>query len=84
MVWIQQGSQSICKGYFVAAVQPKKVESKYDERRGMNSTADDGPLDDPIAEKLRQQRLVEESDFKATMELFGSGTFCLSNRAFYC
>lgn len=32
---------------------------------------DEGPLDDPIAEKLRQQRLVEEADYAATMELFG-------------
>ena len=32
---------------------------------------DEGPLDDPIAEKLRQQRLVEEADYEATMELFG-------------
>ncbi|KNA22185.1 hypothetical protein SOVF_036380 [Spinacia oleracea] len=26
---------------------------------------------DPVAEKLRQQRLVEEADYKATTELFG-------------
>ncbi|KAG8076608.1 hypothetical protein GUJ93_ZPchr0006g44425 [Zizania palustris] len=28
-------------------------------------------LDDPALEKLRQQRLVEEADFKSTTELFG-------------
>ena len=47
--------------------------SKYDESRGVQKPrADDEPLDDPIAEKLRQQRLVEEADYAATMELFGS------------
>jgi len=29
-------------------------------------------LADPIAEKLRQQKLVEEADLKAAIELFGS------------
>ncbi|KAL5743497.1 hypothetical protein ACOSQ2_026613 [Xanthoceras sorbifolium] len=32
--------------------------------------AKEEPLD-PLAEKLRQQRLVEEADYKATKELFG-------------
>ncbi|XP_019430494.1 PREDICTED: eukaryotic translation initiation factor 3 subunit J-like isoform X2 [Lupinus angustifolius] len=31
------------------------------------------PLD-PMAEKLRQQRLVEEADYKSTKELFGGGS----------
>ncbi|XP_019457127.1 PREDICTED: eukaryotic translation initiation factor 3 subunit J-A-like isoform X1 [Lupinus angustifolius] len=31
------------------------------------------PLD-PVAEKLRQQRLVEEADYKSTKELFGGGS----------
>ena len=36
--------------------------------------AEDGaPLDDPLAERLRRQRLVEESDLRAAQELFGSG-----------
>lgn len=52
--------------------QPKAKTSKYDESRGAQAV-DSGPLDDPIAEKLRQQRLVEEADYKATMELFGEG-----------
>ena len=32
----------------------------------------DETLADPIAEKLRQQKLVEEADLKAAIELFGS------------
>ncbi len=49
------------------------VVSKYDESRGVQKPrGDDEPLDDPIAEKLRQQRLVEEADYAATMELFGN------------
>ena len=54
----------------------KKGLAKYDESKGARSGgggADDTPLDDPIAEKLRQQRLIEEADYQATMELFGSG-----------
>jgi len=35
--------------------------------------ADDTPLDDPLAERLRRQRLVEESDLAAARELFGGG-----------
>lgn len=62
--------------------QKKKVESRYDENRGV-SKADEGPLDDPIAEKLRQQRLVEEADYASTMELFGKSEWLamLSHRA---
>lgn len=53
--------------------QKKVVVSKYDESRGVQKPrGDDEPLDDPIAEKLRQQRLVEEADYAATMELFGN------------
>lgn len=54
------------------ALQPKPKISKYDENRGVSKTVDEGPLDDPLAEKLRQQRLIEEADYAATMELFGS------------
>lgn len=54
------------------ALQPKPKVSKYDENRGVSKTIDEGPLDDPLAEKLRQQRLIEEADYAATMELFGS------------
>ncbi|PRW45133.1 Eukaryotic translation initiation factor 3 subunit J [Chlorella sorokiniana] len=49
----------------------KKGLSKYDESKGVRRTTDDTPLDDPVAEKLRQQRLIEESDFEAAMDLFG-------------
>lgn len=52
--------------------QAKPKVSKYDESRGAHDlSTSSSPLDDPIAEKLRQQRLVEEADFKATMDLFG-------------
>lgn len=43
-------------------LQPKKkVEKKY-----MNKGAeyDDTPLDDPVAERLRKQRLEEEADMR--------------------
>lgn len=49
---------------------PKKPAVKSTEKKG--NTADvvkDQPLD-PLAEKLRQQRLVEEADFRSTAELF--------------
>eukprot|EP00887_Chlorella_sp_A99_P004207 scaffold15.g4207.t1 len=46
-----------------------KPASKYDESRGVVG-AGEGPLDDPEAEKLRQLRLIEEADYKATLELF--------------
>lgn len=56
------------------AAKEKKGLSKYDESKGVQRRGeDDAPLDDPIAEKLRQQRLIEESDYQATMELFGAG-----------
>jgi hypothetical protein len=41
--------------------QPKKkVEKKYTK----GEVIDDTPLDDPEAERLRKQRLEEESDFR--------------------
>ncbi|RID55360.1 hypothetical protein BRARA_G02626 [Brassica rapa] len=56
---------------------PKKVASKAVEKKG--KTADVAPKEapkeeplDPISEKLRMQRLVEEADYKATAELFGT------------
>lgn len=52
----------------VPAPQPKKKEEKkYREER----VHIDRPLDDPIAEKLRQQKLVEQADYEAARELFG-------------
>jgi translation initiation factor 3 subunit J len=57
--------------------QPRKAPAakKYahKESMGAQNPADDTPLDDPLAERLRRQRLVEESDFRAAQELFGGG-----------
>ena len=41
-------------------------------RKRAPSSYVDETLADPIAEKLRQQKLVEEADLKAAIELFGS------------
>jgi translation initiation factor 3 subunit J len=49
------------------AVAKKKMEIKT------SVDYDDGALDDPIAEKLRRQKLVEEADLRAAKELFGGG-----------
>ncbi|KAL1223221.1 hypothetical protein V5N11_029457 [Cardamine amara subsp. amara] len=50
---------------------PKKtVEKKGKAAEAPKEVRKEEPLD-PIAEKLRQQRLVEEADYKATAELFG-------------
>ncbi|KAF8048508.1 hypothetical protein N665_2490s0005 [Sinapis alba] len=56
---------------------PKTAEAKAVEKKG-KAAADvpkeapkEEPLD-PISEKLRLQRLVEESDYRATVELFGT------------
>ncbi|XP_071723224.1 uncharacterized protein [Rutidosis leptorrhynchoides] len=51
---------------------PKKTMPKTAEKKENTlNTAKEEPLD-PVAEKLRQQRLVEEADFKFTTELFGT------------
>ncbi|KAL0310675.1 UNVERIFIED_CONTAM: hypothetical protein Sangu_2362200 [Sesamum angustifolium] len=48
----------------------KKTAVKSVEKKGKAvEVAKEAPLD-PIAEKLRQQRLVEEADYKSTAELF--------------
>ena len=54
--------------------QPKKQQEvkKYLQKETVVDP-DDMPLDDPLAEKLRQQRLVEQADFVAAKELFGGG-----------
>ncbi|KAL1215218.1 hypothetical protein V5N11_016984 [Cardamine amara subsp. amara] len=54
---------------------PEKAPKKTVEKKGKAAEAPkevpkEEPLD-PIAEKLRQQRLVEEADYKSTAELFG-------------
>lgn len=49
----------------------KKSVAKQSEKKGKAiEAAKETPLD-PIEEKLRKQRLVEEADFKSTTELFG-------------
>ncbi|KAL8143046.1 hypothetical protein V2J09_016078 [Rumex salicifolius] len=49
----------------------KKPVTKGTEKKGkVVEAVEEVPLD-PVAEKLRQQRLVEEADFKSTTELFG-------------
>ncbi|KAL8515236.1 hypothetical protein ACS0TY_014085 [Phlomoides rotata] len=47
-----------------------KASAKLGEKKGKDVEAVKEASLDPIAEKLRQQRLVEEADFKATAELF--------------
>ncbi|KAG2709452.1 hypothetical protein I3760_05G240200 [Carya illinoinensis] len=50
---------------------PKKPTVKATEKKGKTVVAvKEEPLD-PVAEKLRQQRLVEEADYSSTKELFG-------------
>ncbi|KAL5199557.1 hypothetical protein ABZP36_020760 [Zizania latifolia] len=50
-----------------------KGAAKKGKQQASTSTevVEDEVLDDPALEKLRQQRLVEEADFKSTTELFG-------------
>ncbi|CAK7338902.1 unnamed protein product [Dovyalis caffra] len=49
---------------------PKKPAAKSTEKKGKTvEVVKEEPLD-PQAEKLRQQRLVEEADFRSTTELF--------------
>ena len=69
------------EGPAVPAPQPNKkaaaaaaVSAKYAGKggKGAASAVEDAPLDDPAAEKARQQRLVEEADLAAARELFGT------------
>eukprot|EP00879_Flechtneria_rotunda_P009411 GHRR01009853.1.p1 GENE.GHRR01009853.1~~GHRR01009853.1.p1 ORF type:complete len:159 (+),score=51.38 GHRR01009853.1:333-809(+) len=55
------------KSYHIKPQPKKKVEKKYNKAEYVNDT----PLDDPEAERLRKQRLEEESDFRAINEMFG-------------
>ncbi|XWS53562.1 hypothetical protein CRYUN_Cryun10bG0012100 [Craigia yunnanensis] len=48
---------------------PKKTASKVEKKGKTIEVAKEEPLD-PVAEKLRQQRLVEEADYRSTTELF--------------
>lgn len=59
--------------YNVPKPQQQKVgKKKTYEEKDKASRIEDEPLDDPIAEKLRRQRLVEEADLQSAKELFGS------------
>lgn len=49
---------------------PKKGGKKGD-KKGKGAAVDDDVLADPLAEKLRQQRLQEESDLASAREAFG-------------
>ncbi|MBA0616511.1 hypothetical protein Godav_016554 [Gossypium davidsonii] len=62
------GSQPVAKATEEKA--PRKPLSKATEKKGKTiEIAKEEPLDS-VAEKLRQQRLVEEADFRSTTELF--------------
>ncbi|CAL1392111.1 unnamed protein product [Linum trigynum] len=50
---------------------PKKPVLKSTKEKTVEPAKEEPPLD-PVAEKLRQQRLVEEADYRNTKELFGS------------
>ena len=55
--------------------QPKKKAEAKTYTKGTTSSkaaAEDEALDDPLAEKLRRQRLVEEADLEMAKELFGT------------
>ncbi|KAJ0234473.1 Eukaryotic translation initiation factor 3 30 kDa subunit [Hirschfeldia incana] len=54
---------------------PKKAAAKGVEKKAktVEASSKEEPLD-PLAEKLRMQRLVEEADYQATAELFGAKT----------
>ena len=58
--------------------QPKKKAEAKTYTKGTKSSSaaaeDDEALDDPLAEKLRRQRLVEEADLEMAKELFGTNT----------
>ncbi|XP_039067134.1 eukaryotic translation initiation factor 3 subunit J-like isoform X1 [Hibiscus syriacus] len=49
---------------------PKKPAVKATEKKGKAVEVAKEESLDPVAEKLRQQRLVEEADYKSTTELF--------------
>lgn len=50
---------------------PNKSAAKSTEKKGKTVQVLNEEKLDPLAEKLRQQRLVEEADFRSTAELFG-------------
>ncbi|KAF8055280.1 eukaryotic translation initiation factor 3 subunit J [Scenedesmus sp. PABB004] len=54
--------------YHIKPQPKKKVEKRYTKGE---PAEDDTPLDDPEAERLRRQRLEEESDMRAINDMFG-------------
>lgn len=50
--------------------EKKPAAAKAADKKGKAAEVDKQVPLDPVAEKLRQQRLVEEADYKATAELF--------------
>lgn len=50
----------------------KKGGAKEAEKKGKNVEVAQETKLDPVAEKLRQQRLVEEADYRSTTELFAN------------
>lgn len=54
-----------------AKAAPSKKKDGKGKAKATQETVVDETLDDPVAEKLRQQKLVEAADFEAAQELFG-------------
>ncbi|KAJ4909916.1 Translation initiation factor eIF3 subunit [Raphanus sativus] len=55
----------------VKPAPPKKAAKAVEKKGKAAEVAKEEPLD-PLSEKLRMQRLVEEADYRATAELFGT------------
>eukprot|EP00271_Cylindrocystis_brebissonii_P011673 TRINITY_DN29578_c0_g1_i1.p1 TRINITY_DN29578_c0_g1~~TRINITY_DN29578_c0_g1_i1.p1 ORF type:complete len:225 (+),score=81.45 TRINITY_DN29578_c0_g1_i1:326-1000(+) len=64
--WEDEGSQTATK----AKAEKKEKKAKVEVKPKEAAVADE-VLTDPLAEKMRQQRLVEESDFKLMKEMIG-------------
>ncbi|XAR73596.1 hypothetical protein NMG60_11007612 [Bertholletia excelsa] len=54
-----------------AEMVTKKTSAKASQKKGKTVEVEKEVPLDPLAEKLRQERLVEEADFKSTRDLFG-------------
>lgn len=59
---------------FVTSAPPPQKEKKRVGADKEHVGVQEEPLADPVAEKLRQQRLVEQSDLMAAKELFGTNS----------